>query len=149
MKSRRTFALVFFAFLTTAVSAHAQIGIYGNFNATHDSLSDGQASFWAYGPNAGIYYDFVHLGPIGLGLDARANYLFGDQYKYRSVLFGVRVAAKTPILPLRPYAQFSVGAGGPSTTATPAKRWQQSARCRITRSRITGVANSSTWSSAV
>jgi hypothetical protein len=113
MKLRSTFALVFFAFLAATIPTHAQLGIYGNFQATHDSLSSGQASFWTYGPNAGVYYNFVHLGPIALGADARANYLFGDQYKYRSALFGVRVAAKAPLLPLRPYAQFSIGAGGP------------------------------------
>jgi hypothetical protein len=113
MKQRRTFALIIFVFLTSALSTHAQFAVYGNFDATHASLSSGQDSFWTYGPNVGIYYDFIHLGPLALGADARANYLFGNQYKYRSALFGVRASAKVPMLPLRPYAQFSVGAGGP------------------------------------
>ncbi|GGA60255.1 hypothetical protein GCM10011507_09770 [Edaphobacter acidisoli] len=107
MRLRFLVLLAFFALATA--SSPAQLGIYGNFDATH--LTNNQSLTWLYGPNFGAYYNFIHAGPIAAGLDARGNFLFGNHLKYRSGLVGVRVAINPPVLPIKPYAQFSVGGG--------------------------------------
>ncbi len=109
MKLRCVIALLF---LLSPFALHAQFAIYGNLDATHDSFSNSSTKVWLVGPNVGAYYNFVHAGPLAAGVDVRGNLLFGDQYKYRSALVGIRLAVKPPILPIRPYAQFSVGVGG-------------------------------------
>lgn len=98
-------------------SAPAQVGFYGKFDAIH--VSSGASSNyitpgWFKGPGGGIYYDFAHLGPLSLGGDVRADFLFQSPQRYKDVLFGVRLAAKTPVVAIRPYAQVSVGVGGSS-----------------------------------
>jgi hypothetical protein len=60
----------------------------------------------------------VHIGPVSLGADLRGNYLFGSNDKYRSVLGGIRVAAKPPLLPFRPYAEGLVGVAGTRSNQT-------------------------------
>jgi hypothetical protein len=108
---------VLLALTAIAASAHAQIGIYGKFDATNLSTGNGdqyETPGWYYGGAAGVYDDFVHLGPIGLGLDLRGNLLAGNQQKYRSALVGLRLAVNPPILPIRPYIQGSVGLGSTS-----------------------------------
>jgi hypothetical protein len=103
---------------TTASSANAQLGIYGKFDTTHVSAGDPnyESTAWYFGPGAGIYYDFLRVGPISLGADLRGDLLWGNHQKYRSALFGIRLAAKAPLLPIRPYVQGSAGAGGASHT---------------------------------
>jgi hypothetical protein len=98
-------------------TANAQVGLYGKFDAvrfTASSTGINPASAWYYGPGAGIYYDFLHLGPVALGTDLRGNFLSGNQQKFRSALFGLRLSAKPPLIPIRPYLQGSVGIGGPT-----------------------------------
>ncbi len=104
----RLAVLLLFSALATAASP-AQIGIYGNFDATHISAT--QNLTWLYGPNFGAYYNIFHAGPVATGIDARGSFLFGNRERYRSGLVGVRVAANPPVIPFKPYAQFSVGAG--------------------------------------
>jgi hypothetical protein len=69
----------------------------------------------------GIYYDFLKLGPVKLGVDLRGSitstkrgaYTFsngGGAHLY-SALGGVRAVFHTPFLPLRPYLQASAGLG--------------------------------------
>jgi hypothetical protein len=99
--------------------AHAQVGVYGKFNVVHvpiTSATNFVTPGWYYGPGGGVYFNLVHLGPVSLGGDIRADYLFQSPQRYRDVLAGVRVGAKAPLLPLRPYAQISAGIGGPSTS---------------------------------
>jgi hypothetical protein len=103
--------------IAIAAPAHAQIGVYGKLDAVRlNAASPGVAASttWYYGPGAGIYDDFLHLGPISLGADLRGDYLWGNEQQYRSALFGLRLAAKPPILPIKPYVQGSVGVGGAS-----------------------------------
>jgi hypothetical protein len=113
MNLRRVLFLL--ALLFTPAIASAQVGIYGQFNAVHASTSGTnlyESTGWFVGPTAGVYYDFLHLGPVGIGADLRGSYLFQSPQKYRSILFGLRLAVKPPVLPLRPYIQGSVGVGG-------------------------------------
>jgi hypothetical protein len=103
-----------------SLSAPGQIGIYGKLDITRVSLSSQnhenfQSTGWFYGPGAGIYYDFLHLGPVSVGADVRGSYQFSDPNKYRSVLAGARLAVKPPVLPIKPYVQASVGLAGSST----------------------------------
>jgi hypothetical protein len=121
--------------VATSVTAHAQVGVYGMF--TVDRLSNIASSplptNTTTGPNArtntadplggtgGIYYDFLKLGPVKLGADLRgsvlttkrgANVSFNDSgTRIYSVLGGVRAVFHTPIAPLKPYIQGSVGFG--------------------------------------
>jgi hypothetical protein len=101
-----------------SASAHAQIGVYGTFDSVRLTASSvgstAQTTTWYNGAGAGIYYNFLHMGPIALGADLRGNLLTGSQQKYRSALFGLRLAAKPPLLPVRPYVQASIGTGGAS-----------------------------------
>jgi hypothetical protein len=101
--------------VVSSTSAIAQVGIYGKFDVTRLSTGAGDVSEtpgWYDGADAGVYYDFIHLGPIGLGADLRGNLLTGNQQKFRSALFGLRLVIKPPILPIRPYIQGSAGVGG-------------------------------------
>jgi hypothetical protein len=102
--------LLALTFLTVAASA--QVGIYGNFAAVHLTNNSGGANFWSYGPGAGLYYDFLHFGPIRIGADLRGNRLWGNEVDYWSGLGGVRLVVKPPVLPFRVYAQGSAGVGG-------------------------------------
>ncbi|HZY62666.1 MAG TPA: hypothetical protein VFE38_09080 [Edaphobacter sp.] len=110
MKVRFLFALLLFALATSA--SLAQLAVYGNFDATHFRDNNSQTANWFYGPNIGAYYNFFHFGPLAAGVDLRGNMLFGSHQRYRSALIGVRVAGNAPVVPLKPYAQFSVGVGG-------------------------------------
>ena len=114
MRLRWLTTLLSIAILST--TAQAQIGIYGKFDALRLNASTvgspSQAVAWFTGPGAGVYYDFLHHGPVALGADLRGNLLFGKQQKYRSALFGLRLVATPPRLAIRPYIQGSVGAGG-------------------------------------
>jgi len=107
--------IVLFVLALSTIAARAQLAIYGNFGATHVTDSSNHTANWFYGPGVGVYYDFLHFGPIAAGVDLRGNFLFGSHEKYRSGLIGVRLAAKPPLSPIKPYAQFSIGAGGDKT----------------------------------
>jgi hypothetical protein len=107
---------IFLSLVVLAATARAQVGIYGKFDATHVSTANTnfESTAWYNGAGAGIYYDFFHAGPIGLGADLRGDLLYGNPQKYRDALFGLRLSVKPPVLPIRPYIQGSVGAGGPT-----------------------------------
>jgi hypothetical protein len=123
--------------VTTAVSAQAQVGVYGMF--TVDRLSNIASSPLPLPPNStgtafarsntvdpiggtgGVYYDFLKLGPVKLGADVRGSILTTKRGAYinfngpgahiYSVLGGVRGAFQTPVKSLKPYLQISVGLG--------------------------------------
>jgi len=103
-----TFSIFFTLFAVAIGSAKAQIGIYGEFNATHDPT----AAVWYKGFTGGVYDNLLHVGPVGIGLDLRGAYATGNQYGYRNFLIGPRFEVKPPLLPIKPYIQASVGAGG-------------------------------------
>jgi hypothetical protein len=121
--------------IATTVSAHAQLGIYGEF--TVNRLSNIASSPLAppsipaanapansvdpLGGTGGIYYDFLKLGPIKLGADLRGSILTtkrgayinfnGPGARIYSSLGGIRAAFHTPLAPLKPYIQVSAGLG--------------------------------------
>ena len=109
--------------LAICLPASAQFAVYGKFDALRLNAatvgSAGQSVTWFTGPGGGIYYDFVHFGPLSLGVDLRGNILFAQQQKYRSGLLGIRLAANPPVLPIRPFIQGSVGAGGSRFNVAP------------------------------
>jgi hypothetical protein len=119
----------------TTVSAHAQLGVYGEF--TVDRLSNIASSplpqissplantrnntVDPIGGTGGVYYDFLKLGPVKLGADLRGTILTtkrgayvnfnGSGARIYSALGGVRAVFKTPFVPLKPYIQASAGLG--------------------------------------
>jgi opacity protein-like surface antigen len=105
-----------FLLLASTQVTHAQLGLYGKFDLTRQSNTvypgTASASQTFYGGGVGLYDDFIHLGPIHAGADFRGDFLSGGNYNYRTFLGGVRVAVKPPVLPIRPYVQFSAGVGG-------------------------------------
>jgi hypothetical protein len=135
MSFRKAVLLLAAVAVTTSVSAHAQVGVYGMF--TVDRLSNIASSPLpaptTIGSNArtntadplggtgGIYYDFLKLGPVKLGADLRGSILTtkrGANVSFNasgtriySVLGGVRAVFHTPMAPLKPYIQGSVGLG--------------------------------------
>jgi hypothetical protein len=107
---------IFLGIAISSAPTHAQVGVYGKFDSvrlTATSVgSSTQATTWFEGPGVGVYYDFLQLGPIAIGADLRGDLGWGSQQRYRSALFGLRLVVKPPLLPIRPYIQGSVGAGG-------------------------------------
>ena len=100
-------------------AAQAQLGIYGKLDLPHysDNSSDSSAaSGWYHGGGVGIYDDFFHLGPVHLGADLRGDFATHDTYRLRSIAGGVRIAAKLPAIPLRPYVEGLAGVGGTQYT---------------------------------
>ena len=123
--------------IVSCVSASAQVGVYGMFTA--DELSNIVSSPLPLPPNStgsafarsnsvdplggtgGAYWDFMKLGPVRLGVDARGSILStkrgayvnfdGPGARIYSVLGGVRASFHTPIAALKPYIQGSVGLG--------------------------------------
>src|ERR1700734_1008702 len=121
--------------IVSCVSASAQVGVYGMF--TVDQLGNIGASprlaipfppadapansVNPLGGTGGAYWDFMKLGPVKLGVDARGSILTtkrgayinfdGPGARIYSVLGGVRASFHTPIAALKPYIQGSVGLG--------------------------------------
>jgi len=136
MMLRKVLLLAAIAVATT-VSVPAQVGVYGMF--TVDRLSRISSSPIPPPPNSsdpafarsstvdpiggtgGVYYDFMKLGPMKLGVDARGSILTtkrgayinfnGPGARIYSVLGGVRGSFQTPIKSLKPYLQISMGLG--------------------------------------
>jgi len=121
-------------FFGLAVSARAQVGVYGMY-AGNDltgitclasssvparQCSSTNGAVKPFGGVAGIYYDFRNIGPVRLGVDFRGQFFHanksaasstGDSGATRShtALGGVRATFHTPVSYLRPYAQISAG----------------------------------------
>ncbi|HEX3569645.1 MAG TPA: hypothetical protein VHU44_02365 [Acidobacteriaceae bacterium] len=108
MKRTTLAAIAVIAWIISAQPSKAQVGIYGQFNTTHD----GAVSAWYNGFSAGVYDDMLGAGPIHAGLDLRGSFQSGSQYRYRSFLVGPRVQVRPPVLPFNPYIQGMIGLGG-------------------------------------
>ena len=111
MKSMRVKPLLFLlVLLGAATAANAQVGIYGKFDYVHYSVDSNSTGY--VGGGVGVYDDFLHAGPLSLGLDLRGDLTSESNSNYRTLLVGVRVAGRVPITGLRPYVQGSIGVGG-------------------------------------
>lgn len=101
----------------------AQTGVYGigeGFRLSGPNVGAGTAvggsgSFIAPGATFGLYYDFAHAGPVGLGMDFRGFYASGSNStangnKVSGGFAGFRADLRTPAAPLRVYAQAGIGA---------------------------------------
>ena len=111
-----------FACLLTSGAAAAQVAVYamgsGGFigSPTAPVPAGASSGTSAYGGTFGLYDDFVRLGPLKLGADAR----YFQQTKSNSNGYpntslhggtgGVRLALKIPLFPLKPYIQAEAGA---------------------------------------
>ncbi len=76
----------------------------------------GVPSFSAYGGTFGVYDDFLRLGPLKLGGDARYFQQTGSNNPYGNKLHGglagLRLGLKLPLVPFKPYVQAEVGGVG-------------------------------------
>ncbi len=111
------------ALALTTIAAHAQFGVYVNpvvsriSNSTADTgpfafLGDGQKSQIFGGVDFGGYYDFAHYSKADVSVDMRDAIEHGNNASLNSFLVGLRLAAKPMAFGgIKPYAQFSVGAG--------------------------------------
>jgi hypothetical protein len=136
MSFRKAVLLLAAVAATASVSAtaQAQLGVYGEFTVNRLSgmasspLPNNPAQENArantvdpLGGTGGVYYDFKKLGPVTLGADLRGSILTtkrgayvnfnGPGARVYSALGGVRAVFKTPVRPLKPYIQGSVGLG--------------------------------------
>lgn len=134
MSFRKVFFFGAAVFFGLAVSARAQVGVYGMYTGTElsnitclalnaspslpCSAADGNVK--PFGGTAGIYYDFRTFGPVRLGVDLRGDFLHANKSaadstggngatRVHNVLVGVRGSFHTPVSFLRPYAQVSAG----------------------------------------
>jgi hypothetical protein len=131
------------AALATTTIAHAQIGVYGTVTVNRLTGLQGSPnatgvvndSVDPIGGTAGVYYDFMKLGPVRLGADLRGTITTSKQGAYAtsrgagtriySGLGGIRGTFHTPYPIVKPYVQISAGIGRsdyglltPNTTVT-------------------------------
>ncbi|WP_158786293.1 hypothetical protein [Granulicella sp. L46] len=121
------------ALALTTIAAHAQVGIYVNpvvsriSNSVADTgpfafLGSGETAQTFGGVDFGAYYDLAHFSKADVGVDLRDAFEHGNNASLNSFLVGLRLAAKPMSFGgLKPYAQFSVGAGrtkAPKSNAT-------------------------------
>jgi hypothetical protein len=110
------------ALALTTIAAQAQIGLYFNpvvsriSNSTPDTgpfafLGDGQTSQIFGGVDFGGYYGFAHLSKADVSADVRDAIQHGNNASINSFMAGLRLAAHPMAFGLKPYGQFSVGAG--------------------------------------
>lgn len=103
--------------LAASASGHAQVGIYAMGSGGFVGSSGSTGSFHTWGGTFGVYDNFLKLGPLKLGSDARYfqetssnNNSYGN--KLHGGLFGLRLAANLPLVPFRPYIQAEIGGVG-------------------------------------
>lgn len=118
-------------------AAHAQAAVYGTFTVNQLSgIKNSPAipactpsstnfcptyndSFVPLGGTFGAYYDFLHLGPVKLGVDGRGTFTTakrgaekesnGTGGRLYSGLGGVRAVFHTRWVPIRPYVEGAAG----------------------------------------
>ncbi len=128
------FVLLPFFSVAGVATAHAQFAVYGmgsggflgSTNASQGSSVSQSNSFSSYGATVGVYDDFVRLGPLKLGADARyfqdnggSNSSSSYGNKLHGGLAGLRLALKLPLVSLKPYVQGEVGGVGTNYGVNP------------------------------
>jgi hypothetical protein len=137
MKLRFLAVAAGFIMATGAAQAQApnevqnQIGIYATPVFSRISNSTPDPGIFAFlGPNTtsrvfagfglGAYDDLYHSGNLEAGLDLRWNILRGNGAVLNSLLFGGRVAYKSPERPnIKPYFQVGIGVGSSKAATNP------------------------------
>lgn len=134
MKSVNVFVAFVLALAFTLLKpAGAQLAPYAMFSAGHYSgqgVGPGTApnqsgGLTAYGGTFGLYDNFLKLGPVKLGSDARfliANSGNSTPYGNKLVggLFGLRLdTGGVPLLPVNPYIQAEIGGVGTNNGTSP------------------------------
>jgi hypothetical protein len=104
--------------LGLTATASAQVGVYAEISGAGVGQTSGTSSSLYFGPTFGAQYEKGHL--LRLGGDFRGTILSSNGTTTRSVVFGPRVSVHPPVLPVKPYGEFLIGAGGikASTTST-------------------------------
>jgi hypothetical protein len=130
MNFRRLSLLLALTVGVFAVSAHAQLGVYGTVNVQQVAINGKNVA--PVGGGGGVYYDFKKIGRIKLGADVRAstassrqgNFVVahdanGNPVSFNSVgtrvhtaLGGIRASTTLPVTWIKPYVQGSFGWGG-------------------------------------
>ena len=113
--------LVLLTALAAIPAAHAQLfEAYATFSPTHASnietgsvltgtvSTEQYTSFFVPAIGGGVTVNFLRLGPARLGFDLRGSTRSGTN-GIDTALFGVKLAVKPPLLPLKPYVQVSGG----------------------------------------
>lgn len=95
-------------FLSAALPASAQIGIYGTFSASNFKVPN---TGWQYGTTFGVYDNRFSIPFFALGLDGRGSVVGSGSTSIVSGLVGPRIVFKPHILPIMPYVEALVGAG--------------------------------------
>jgi hypothetical protein len=108
--------LAIFVLAVFGMSARAQVGIYGKLDLNHHDDNNSNSSHMLYGGGVGVYYNFVHEGPLTVGGDLRGDFLSGDNLDYRSLLFGLPLGFRIPVVHVKPYVEPLVGVGGAKAT---------------------------------
>jgi len=97
-----------------SATAKAQIGIYAMGSLGHiggvDTGGGSSGSLTGGGGTFGVYDNFVRLGPLNFGGDARYETQSSGDGHINEGLAGLRLALHAPIL--QPYVQAEVGGGG-------------------------------------
>ncbi len=133
--SKLPFLLAIVSFLAVLKPVHAQLAPYAMFSAGHYSgqgvgpgtAADQSGGLTAYGGTFGLYDDFLKLGPVKLGSDARfliENSSNSTTYgnKILGGLFGMRLdAGGVPLLPAKPYIQAEIGGVGTNNGTSPGR----------------------------
>lgn len=98
----------------TAKNLPAQVAVYGMGSGIFLGAGANSGSLNTYGFTLGVYDNFVRLGPLKLGADAR--YLQGTSSgngnytnKVVGALVGPRLTLSLPLIPFKPYLQAEVG----------------------------------------
>jgi len=109
--------LLLAALVFPAAAAHAQIfSVYGTFSPVQISnipnSSTTTTSYWAQGFGGGVTFGILPIGPIHIGLDLRGSSKPGANGA-DTVLAGLRVGVKPPLIRIKPYIQASGGYLGP------------------------------------
>jgi hypothetical protein len=107
--SRRILPLLLLSLITATLHAQARFAVYGTAGTEKSGLPNED---WKLGGTFGFYYGLYHVGPLDFSVDARGD-VSND---IKSGLLGPRVAAKLPVLPLKPYGEFLFGVSTYSTT---------------------------------
>ncbi|HEX3967581.1 MAG TPA: hypothetical protein VHW70_06420 [Edaphobacter sp.] len=111
--SRRTLCtlpLFLLILITSNLNAQARFAVYGTAGTEKSGLPNQD---WRLAGTFGFYYGVYHVGPLDLSVDARGD-LSSD---IKSGLLGPRLAAKLPVIPLKPYGEFIFGVSSYSRTA--------------------------------